>query len=478
MSTAIPLAVDLDGTLVRSDTLHESALRALREHPFALLQLPFWLLQGKAVVKQRLAELAQFDPATLPYHQPLLEWLTTQRAQGRKLVLCTAADQTIASVISAHLGIFDEVLASDGNTNLGGHRKAEALERRFGAGGFDYVGNAAVDLHVWQRARKAVVVNASAELTRQARKVTEVDKVFDPDQRATEALLRTLRPHQWAKNLLLFMAPMAAHLIPDGAMLSRLMLAFVAFSLCASAVYVANDLLDLDSDRQHPRKRLRAFAAGQLPVAVGVVLVPVLLVAALLCALPVGWAFGSWLLFYFALTCAYSLWLKRLVIIDCLALAMLYTLRVIAGAAALSIPLSFWLLAFSAFFFLSLAFVKRYAELDVQAKLGSERAHGRGYLTSDATLVQTFGLMSGYASVLVLALYLNSDAVVRLYRAPELIWAAVPVLLYWISRIWMKAHRGEMHDDPLVFALRDRAGLIAGVVFFGVLLAGSRGWVW
>lgn len=478
MSSAIPLAVDLDGTLVRSDTLHESALRAVREQPLALLQLPFWLLQGKAVVKQRLALLAPFDPATLPYHQPLLEWLTVQRAQGRKLVLCTAADQAIANSISGHLGIFDEVLASDGSTNLGGRRKAEALERRFGPGGFDYAGNATVDLQVWQRARKAVVVNASAELTRQARAVAEVDAIFEQDHRTTEALLRTLRPHQWAKNLLLFMAPMAAHLIPNGELLWHLLLAFVAFSLCASAVYVANDLLDLDSDRQHPRKRSRAFAAGQLPVVLGVLLVPILLIAALLCALPVGWAFSAWLMFYFALTCAYSLWLKRLVIIDCLTLALLYTLRVIAGAAAVGILLSFWLLAFSAFFFLSLAFVKRYAELDVQAKSGAERAHGRGYLTADASLVQTFGLMSGYAAVLVLALYLNSEAVVRLYRSPELIWATVPVLLYWISRIWMKAHRGEMHDDPLVFALRDRVGLLTGVVFFGVLLAGSRGWVW
>jgi len=478
MTSAIPLAVDLDGTLVRSDTLHDGALRALREHPFALLQLPLWLLQGKAVVKQQLAALSQFDPATLPYHQPLIEWLTIQRSQGRKLVLCTAADQHVAIAIADHLGIFDEVLASDGSTNLGGRSKAEALERRFGIGGFDYAGNAAVDLHVWQRARKAVVVNASSEVKRKAQTVAQVDQIFDTEYRVGEALLRTLRPHQWAKNLLLFMAPMAAHLIPDGEILSRLLFAFVAFSLCASAVYVTNDLLDLDSDRQHPRKRMRAFAAGQLSVVLGVVLVPVLLVGALLCALPVGWAFCSWLLFYFALTCAYSLALKRLMIIDCLALAMLYTLRVIAGAAAVNIPLSFWLLAFSAFFFLSLAFVKRYAELDLHSKSGSDRAHGRGYLTSDTPLVQAFGLMSGYASVVVLALYLNSDAVVRLYRSPELIWAAVPILLYWISRIWMKAHRGEMHDDPLVFAMRDRVGLLAGVLFFGVLIAGSRGWVW
>lgn len=474
----IPLAVDLDGTLVRSDTLHEAALRALRERPLSLLMLPLWLLRGKAALKQQLAALSRFDPAVLPYHQPLIDWLTSERAHGRKLVLCTAADRSIANAVSEHVGLFDEVLASDGETNLGGHRKADALERRFGAGGFDYAGNASVDLHVWQRARKAIVVNAPDTLARKAEAVCEVDQTFTRPPLRLAVLLRALRVHQWAKNLLLFMAPLAAHLIPGVELSIQLMLAFIAFSLCASAVYIGNDLLDLDSDRLHPRKRTRPFASGELPVAFGVMLVPLLLIAALACALPVSAAFTGWLALYFALTCAYSLSLKRLVIVDCIVLAILYTLRIIAGAAAAGIVLSFWLIAFSAFLFLSLAFVKRHAELDVQARSGRERAHGRGYLTSDAPLVQSLGVMSGYASVVVFALYLNSDAVVRLYRQPELIWCAVPVLLFWISWIWMKTHRGEMHDDPLLFALRDRVSLMAGIAFVMVLLAGSRSWVW
>lgn len=473
---SIPLAVDLDGTLVRSDTLHEAALRALRDSPLALLKLPLWLLQGKAAVKQELAALSDFDPATLPYNQPLLDWLTVQRAHGRKLVLCTAADRSIAEAIAAHLGIFDDVLASDGDTNLGGRSKAEALERRYGAGGFDYAGNAKVDLQVWRRARKAVVVNASGAVERQAKAIADVDQTFASPRAGLRVLLRALRVHQWAKNLLLFVAPLAAHLLPDADLSVRLLLAFVAFSLCASAVYIGNDLLDLDSDRMHPRKKARPFAAGHLPVAFGILIAPLLLVLALLCALPVGPVFTGWLLLYFVLTCAYSLGLKRLVLVDCLLLAMLYTLRVIAGAAAADIPLSFWLLAFSAFMFLSLAFVKRYAELAVQARHGRERAHGRGYLTSDAPLVQSLGIVSGYASALVLALYLNSDAVLRLYHTPQLIWCAVPVHLFWISRVWLKAHRGQMHDDPLLFALRDKTSLLAGAVFALVLLAGSRSW--
>ena len=475
---SIPLAVDLDGTLVHSDTLHEATLRALRERPLALLQIPFWLLRGKAVLKQKLAAASRFDPSALPYNQRLLDWLKVQRAHGRKLVLCTAADVSIASAISEHLGIFDEVLASDGQTNLGGAQKAAALENRFGAGGFDYAGNAKVDLQVWRRARKAVVVNASGMVTRRAHEMAEVDQTFAAEPAGWMTLLRALRVHQWMKNLLLLMAPLAAHMIPDAAMALTFLQAFIAFSLCASAVYIANDLLDLDSDRLHPRKRARPFASGRLPVSLGVLLSPLLLLAALLCALPVGPVFTGWLALYFGLTCAYSILLKRLVIIDCLVLAMLYSLRIIAGAAAAGISLSFWLLAFSAFLFLSLAFVKRYAELDLQAKSGSERAHGRAYLTTDAPLVQALGVMSGFSSVVVLALYLNSDAVVRLYRSPELIWFAVPVLLFWVSWIWMKAHRGQMHDDPLVFAVRDRVSLSAGVVFLAVLLAGSRGWIW
>jgi 4-hydroxybenzoate polyprenyltransferase/phosphoglycolate phosphatase-like HAD superfamily hydrolase len=474
--TSIPLAVDLDGTLVLTDTLHESALRAVREHPLVSLQMPLWLMQGKACLKQKLAGLTPFDPASLPYNPPLLQWLKDEHARGRKLVLCTAADRSFATAIADHLGIFDEVMASDGHTNLGSHRKAEALAERFGVGGFDYAGNASADLAVWQRARRAIVVNASAAVERAARAQSEVERVFEAPTPA--GLPRMLRMHQWLKNLLLVIAPLAAHIVPDAGFMLTMLLAFLAFSLCASAVYIANDLFDLDSDRRHPRKHARPFASGRVPVLHGVLLAPVLLVLAFTLASGVGSGFSAWLVCYFVLTCAYSWGLKRLAIVDCLVLAMLYTLRIIAGAEAAGIPLSFWLLAFAVFLFLSLAFVKRYAELGVQAQAGSERAHGRGYLTSDAPLVQNLGVTSGYASVLVLALYLNSDAVLKLYRSPQFMWCAVPVMLFWVSWVWLKAHRGQMHDDPLLFAVRDKSSLLAGAAFLLVLAIGSRGWVW
>jgi len=473
-----PLVVDLDGTLIRTDMLHESALRILRDHPFATLRIPYWLSQGKAALKRKLANHTHFDPTSLPYNHDLLDWLKQQRAEGRTLVLCTASDQAIATAIADHLGVFDDVMASDGTCNLAGKHKAEALEQRFGPAGFDYAGNSNADLAVWQRARQAIVVNASASLAQKAAACCEVGQVFPSPPLSFSVWRQVLRMHQWLKNALLFVPLFAAHQLTDPPTWLALVLAFFSFSLCASSVYIANDLLDLDSDRQHPRKRNRPFASGRVPAWMGVALLPFLWLGSLALALPVGGAFPPWLAFYFLLTCAYSWGLKRLMLVDCLTLAMLYTLRIVAGAAAAGMPLSFWLLAFSVFLFLSLAFVKRYAELEVQLLNGKEKAHGRGYYTSDAPLIQTLGVTSGYASVLVLALYLNSEAVLKLYRAPECVWGAVPVMLFWVSWMWMQAHRGNMHDDPLVFAMKDKASLLAGVAFAVVLMMGTAGWPW
>ena len=473
-----PLVVDLDGTLIHTDMLHESVLRVLRDRPLHALRIPLWLSQGKAALKQRLASHTDFDPGLLPYNDALLHWLKTKRAEGRSLILCTASDRAIADSIAEHLAIFDEVIASDGATNISGKHKAETLTQRFGPSGFDYAGNSEADLAVWERARRAIVVNASDRLAKAAEGVCEVERIFPRKTPDFSAWLRALRTHQWLKNLLLFVPLLASHDLGNGGAWWSLMLALVSFSLCASSVYVGNDLLDLESDRRHPRKRNRPFAAGSIPVWVGGALVPVLLIGSLGVGRFVGGAFLSWLVSYFILTCAYSLTLKRWVLVDCLTLALLYTLRILAGAAAGEHVLSFWLLAFSSFLFLSLAFVKRYAELEVQLLIGQEKIHGRGYHTADAPLIQTMGMTAGYASVLVLALYLNSETVVNLYRAPELIWGAVPVMLFWVSWMWMQAHRGEMHDDPLVFAVRDRASLVTGALLAAIMAMGAVGLPW
>lgn len=474
----VALVVDLDGTLIRTDMLHESALMALRYRPLDVLRIPYWLMRGKALLKRRLAPRVDFDPGSLPYHHELLNWLKEQRAGNRKLILCTASDLSIATTISEHLGIFDEVMASDGVRNLAGDHKAKVLEERFGQGGFDYAGNSRADLAVWKRARRAVLVNASAALEKQAEACCDVEKVFPPAALGIDVWRRVLRAHQWLKNLLLFVPVVAAHRLSEPDVWIALTLAFLSFSFCASSVYIVNDLLDLESDRLHPRKRQRPFASGLVPAWMGVALAPLLLLVSVVLAQYVGGTFFPWLLFYFAVTCAYSWGLKRLILIDCLVLAMLYTLRIVAGAAAANNSLSFWLLAFAVFLFLSLAFVKRYAELQVQSPNDRKIVHGRGYYTSDAPLIQIMGITSGYASVVVLALYLNSDVVLQLYRIPEFVWGAVPVVLFWISWVWMNAHRGNMHDDPLVFAVKDKASLLAGGAFAVVLAIGNRGWPW
>jgi 4-hydroxybenzoate polyprenyltransferase len=469
------IAVDLDGTLTLTDTLHESVLSLLHDNPLNVFVLSYWLFAGKAALKSNVADRVTLDVSTLPYNAALIDWLIEERANGQKVVLCTAANERVAQLIADHLGLFDEVMASNDRTNNSGTNKRNALDAKYGLKGYDYAGNSEVDISVWAGARQAIVVNANARIVQKAEEVAFVSKVFPPQVITLLHWRRVLRMHQWLKNLLIFVPLIAAHKIGNIQSMQTLILAFVSFSLCASAVYMANDLLDLESDRKHPRKRCRPFACAAVPIKVGVILTPLFALASLALGLAVGRAFTVCLVMYLLLTAAYSLWIKRMALIDCLTLAALYTLRIIAGAAAVAITLSFWLLAFSVFIFLSLAFVKRYAELQVQAQLGNRQAHGRGYSVTDAPLVQTLGITAGHAAVLVLALYLHGETVITLYAQPQFIWFAVPLTLFWVSWVWMKAHRGEMHDDPIVFAIKDKASLVVAVLICGSFLIASTG---
>jgi len=469
------IAVDLDGTLTYTDTLHESVVALVRDNPLSLFMLPFWLFKGKAALKAKVANSVDLDVTTLPYNQPLIDWLKENRSAGKKIVLCTAANDRIAQAVSQHLQLFDEVIASDSITNIKSNNKRKALEKRYGLKGYDYAGNSSADIEVWAGSAKAIVVNASNAVKEKASRVACVSKVFSPQPINMSLWRKVFRVHQWLKNTLLFVPLLASHQLDNIQSLFTLILAFFSFSICASAVYIINDLLDLESDRIHPRKRLRPFALAAVPIAVGAVIAPIFAIASLLLGLMVGAAFTAWLVIYFVLTNAYTLQLKRYALIDCLTLAALYTLRIIAGAAAVSITLSFWLLAFSVFIFLSLAFVKRYAELQVQAGIGNSHAHGRGYAVTDAPLIQTLGITAGYAAVLVLALYLNSETVITLYYRPELIWFSVPLMLFWLSWVWMKAHRGEMHDDPIVFTIKDKASLSVASIITALFLIATKG---
>lgn len=466
-----PLVVDVDGTLIRSDLLGESALRLLAGNPLEGLRMAGWLGSGRARFKARLADRVIPEPATLPVNETVLAFIRAESLRGRRIFLASASDRRPVQALADHLGLFDGVFGSDGTVNLCGAAKATALCQAFGSQGFDYVGNARVDLEVWRHARRAILVDAPAGVAAEARRRFEhVDELVPPIGLAGTArgLLSAMRVHQWLKNVLVFLPALAHHSL-DGPVLGASALAFLAFCLCASSVYVLNDLMDLPSDRLHPTKRARPFASGRLPLHHGAVLAPLLLaLAATVCVL-LPPAFLAALGGYYAVTLLYTFALKRRIVIDVVALAGLYTLRVVAGGAATGIAVSEWLLAFSMFLFLCLALIKRYSELVERRRARRGQPAGRSYVVDDAPMVGALAGASGFISVLVLALYINSPDVHALYGHPGLLWGVGVLLLHWVARVVMLAHRGELHDDPLVFAATDRHSL-ATVALAGLLV--------
>jgi 4-hydroxybenzoate polyprenyltransferase/phosphoserine phosphatase len=459
------LCVDLDGTLLATDVLWESVLLLLRHAPWLVLCLPFWLLRGKAYMKRQIAERVTLDVSTLPYRDEVIQFLAQEVTAGRHIVLVTASDGRIAQRVAAHLGLFAEVMASDGTVNLRGCVKAARLAGRFGHGMFDYMGDSRVDLPVWKASRRAFVVAPARGLVKRVERVAHVEKILASPQEWVRPTIRVMRPHQWIKNLLVFVPLIAAHKVTELPLLGQVVAAFVAFSLCASAVYVLNDLLDVQNDRRHPRKRYRPFAAAALPVPFGFVMAALLLTL----SFAIAWAtqpslFLALLGGYLALTTAYSFVLKTAPVLDVVVLASLYALRLLAGGVAVSIVLSEWLLLFALFLFLSLALVKRYTELKAMTTLDDRPLAGRGYQAEDASLLQAAGICSGFIAVLVLALYINSRDVTVLYTHPRVLWGLCIVLLFWITRMWFRAHRGSMDDDPIVGAVRDPTSYAAAAV--------------
>jgi len=472
-AAAIPLYVDLDGTLITTDILWESLISLVRHQPWQLWRVPLWGLKGRAYLKQRLAEHAVLDPASLPYRAAVLELIEQARADGRPVHLATATHEHVAERVAEHLGVFDDVLATRPGHNLKGRAKLEAIQGRQPGVAFDYVGDSHADLSVWAGAQQSYVAAPSKRIMRAAqRQAIDLHPVGQPRGAALRQLPRTLRVHQWVKNVLVFVPLAVSHSIVQLDKLWLAIAAFFAFSFTASGVYIINDLLDAPDDRHHARKRHRPFAAGTLSVPTGLALgAGVFAIAGALSALALPAEFGLILLGYLVLTTLYSTVLKRKVLVDVLCLAGLYTVRIIAGGVAVDVPPSTWLLAFSMFLFLNLAFVKRYCELLQLREDGAEQTLGRGYLTADLSVVRTLGISSGFLSVLVLSMYMNSDAVQQLYSTPALLWLTAPVLLYWIARMWLLAERRQLDEDPVLFAIRDRLSLAAAATVAGVALA-------
>ncbi len=471
----MPLVVDLDGTLLHSDLLFETGMSFIRKEPQKIYKILGWVSKGKIALKQGLANTTQINIAALPYNDEVIRIIKREKDKGRTIVLATASYESLANQVAEHLQLFDRVLATTSESNLSAENKRDLLVEHYGKGGFDYIGNAKDDLPVWAAAREAIAVDPTPKVERAAKKQNNLKSVIHSDPSGLKDWIRAIRLHQWMKNILIFVPLLAAHQLSDPTQIYLGILAFLFFGLCASSVYILNDLLDLSDDRQHTTKKYRPFASGKLSIKSGLIAFPILLMIAFVGAwylLPIR--FSMVLIAYYVLTLFYSLLLKRQMVIDVITLAMLYTLRIIAGVAAFSLTLTFWILAFSMFMFLSLALVKRYTELYEAKQSGqTKKTTGRGYFPNDIEMISSFGATSGYLAVMVLALYVHDQATVSLYQKPYIMWMACPLLLFWITRVWMIAHRGEMHDDPVVFAARDRTSLVVGILFCLMFWAAS-----
>ena len=476
----VPLVVDLDGTLLRTDLLLEGVVALLRRNLLMIFAMLLWLPRGKAAFKREVARRTGLDIATLPANEALVAHIEAQKATGREIVLATAADELMAMRVLQRFPVFDRVVASDGVRNLKGAAKATQLEALF-PGGFDYAGNAAVDLPVWARARSVIVVEAPGAVARAARALGKPVQEFPPASRL-RALVKGLRLHQWAKNALVFLPLVLGGRAGEAQAWLSALAAFVALGLVASASYLLNDLLDLAHDRAHWSKRERPLASGRLPLATGMMALIVGMTAGLVAAAAAGPAVLAGVLAYLALTLTYSAWLKRVPMLDAMTLGSLFTLRIAVGVAAVAVAWSPWLLTFSMFLFTSLSFAKRHTELRGALKRGrSGKLSGRGYQPADEPVVLAFGIAAGLASVVIFILYLANEAFrAAVLAAPLALWTFPLILVLFMGRIWLLAGRDALHDDPVAFAVKDRpslalaavAGLSFAVAAFGLPLGG------
>src|SRR5229473_2148949 len=409
------LCVDLDGTLIRGNVLWECALVLLKTRPFTLLLFPFWLLSGRAALKRELAARVHLNPARLPYRQHVLDLLREEKAAGRRIALATAAD-----------------------------------------------------IEVWRNARAAYVVGTQSRAEQAAAVTTLKGTILEPRasfRKSFRTWINALRGHHWAKNLLLFLPLALSHNLAVESIV-RTFAGFALYGLCASGLYILNDLLDLHSDREHPWKKERPFAAGDISIPEGLVASLILLSSALGLGFLLNVQFGFALLGYAALTVLYSLYFKKIALLDVFVLSSFYSFRILAGALISATPLSQWFLAFSMFFFLSLAMAKRYSELLHASNLVKAGNSGRGYHTGDRELLLSLGVGSSFSAVVIFSLYVHSPDVRLLYSSPEFLFLLCPIVLYWLSRNWLLAHRGELKEDPVTLAIRDP-------VSYGVALASA-----
>jgi len=473
------LCVDLDRTLIETDILLESVLVLFRTQPWSIFLLPFWLLKGKAYLKTQLARMANIDVTILPYNEKVLEFVRAEKSEGKDIVLVTATNRKYADQVAQYLELFSEVIASDEEVNLKSTEKRKKLDLLYGKQGYDYIGDSSVDVVVWQGANRALLVGSKRKNSLFESDGVLFDKVFSNDSsnlyNRVKVWCRAFRIHQWAKNLLIFVPLFLAHRVNVQESLIISVLAFFSFSLVASANYLINDLVDLEFDRKHPTKKKRPFASGELFIGYGIIAIPLLFLSSFFMFQFLPLQFVLLLVMYLFITVLYSLILKKLVLVDVIILAGLYTVRIIAGAFAINVDVTIWLISFSIFIFLSLALAKRYAEIKIIKDANPDAVNdgdyilGRGYRLGDLPILHSLGSSSGLLAVLVFALYINSPEIEVLYNVPEVLWLILPVLLFWISRIWLLTYRGVMHEDPVLFALHDKVSIISATILLLLL---------
>ncbi len=466
----IALVVDLDGTLLRSDLLVESCFRRLGSEPVAIFGMVRALATGKAALKQFLAAGADCAPSTLPYDDDVLSIIRRARLAGRRVYLASASDERFVSAIAAHLDLFDGHFATNRSVNLTGAAKADLLIRKFGRNRFDYIGNDAADLAVWQVARQPIAIRAPRRVAARLRQMAPDAQFVGHERTTLTHWVRQFRVHQYAKNALVFLPMIAAHALTPGNVLIAAFAA-VAFCLAASACYIVNDLIDLQDDRAHRTKRDRPLAHGDIPVLHAMMAVPVLLALAAMISLSISPSFTLVLAIYFAMTTAYSVWLKRILLIDVLTLAGLYTIRMLGGAVAVGIALSSWLVVFSLSLFVSLALMKRFVELAALVDANKPSPSNRDYENMDLGMIAALSAAAGFNAVTVLALYVSGSSVSTLYSRPEILLLVCPILTYWIGRALILAQRRQMQDDPVLFAIKDPQSRLSGLAMLAVFVA-------
>ena len=455
MNADVPLCVSCEHALLKTDVYQEAILLLIKSNPLLAFVLPFWRLRGKSALLQKVAEKVRINWRTTPICQPVVERMRAARDANRDVYLLSSMPETWTCDLVAELQYPKSIFA---------HTWETELTRQFGFAGFDYIGNGRGDLATCKSARRVLIVSSERAMTGESGENYSIESVIATDKAGPVTFLKMIRVHQWLKNFLILVPLLAAHRLTSIGSIGLAAVAFLSFSFCASSVYVLNDLLDLESDRQHIRKRNRPIAAGNVTVNQALIMGSLLLATSAWLAFRVSGLFALTLAIYFVMTLAYSLRLKRQVIVDVMLLAALYTIRVVAGAVATTVIPSFWLLALSMFLFLSLAVVKRYSEMLVTLAQEKQYAAGRGYSVADLPVLLSLGVSAGIAAIVVLALYINDSSTSKLYPATIWLWAVPPLMLYWVSRVWMKAHRGEMHDDPVVFAMRDWQSLLTLVL--------------